>query len=265
MGYKSPYNKVGQLKPEMKNQSKSSIAMKDSGIYMNDLSPLSMSPLNIPDPRKALEETAASASSKLENAADIKSGYGQTQEKTAITAPKQRKLDVGAYEQTYRESAKEVTGKDFGYMTNRNNASDAERIATGLTTANKQNIINQREQFQEQFGKGAQPNKPFIDATNVNLGNARTGKEFEAMKTKQQNLSKKRMESNILAEQTRQRLEQNPSTITTSGLADASSYTKPSMPTTDQSTKKKSNRQILGPKSFKNKSDYKKYKKSFKS
>jgi hypothetical protein len=59
MGYKSPYNKVGQLKPEMKNQSKSSIAMKDSGIYMQDQSPLSMSPLNShgaggthPDPKK---------------------------------------------------------------------------------------------------------------------------------------------------------------------------------------------------------------------
>ena len=59
MGYKSPYDKVGQLKPEMKNQSKSTIAMKDSGIYMQDQSPLSMSPLNShgaggthPDPKK---------------------------------------------------------------------------------------------------------------------------------------------------------------------------------------------------------------------
>jgi hypothetical protein len=63
MGYKSPYNKVGQLKPEMKNQSKSSIAMKDSGIYMQDQSPLSMSPLNAhgaggthPDPETTVDE-----------------------------------------------------------------------------------------------------------------------------------------------------------------------------------------------------------------
>ena len=45
MGYKSPYNKVGKVMPEMKNQSKSSLAMKESMAYMKDQSPLPMSPL----------------------------------------------------------------------------------------------------------------------------------------------------------------------------------------------------------------------------
>jgi hypothetical protein len=30
MGYKSPYDKVGKVMPEMKNQSKSSLMMKDA-------------------------------------------------------------------------------------------------------------------------------------------------------------------------------------------------------------------------------------------
>ena len=115
-------------------------------------------------------------------------------------------------------------------MSNRGSASDTERAAAGLTTANKQNIVSQREKFQKQFGKGVQPNKPFIDATDVSLGDARTGKQFEAMKVKQQKLSGQRMQSNILAEQTRQQIEQKPVTITTRGVADASSYSKPEDP-----------------------------------
>ena len=251
MGYSQ--NPLNVLKGQMKN--------KAVGLAHGDSMAMQV------DPRsgKKLEEVVVTANKKLENLADIKSGYGTTQEKTVITAPEQRKLDVGAYEQTYRESAKEVTGKDFGYMSNRGSASDAERTAAGLTTANKQNIVSQREQFQKQFGKGAQPNKPFVDATDVNLADARTGKQFEAMKVKQQKRSEQRMQSNVLAEQARQQIEQKPVTITASGVADASSYSRPSMPTTDQSTKKKSNRQILGSKSFKNKSDYRAYKKSFKS
>ena len=256
MGYKK--GPVGHMKSSTENKAVG---------YMAEGSAAYMSALHQIDPRsgKKLDEVVVKAGKKLENLADIKSGYGTTQEKTVITAPKQRKLDVGAYEQTYRESAKEVTGKDFGYMTNRGNVSDAERTAAGLTTANKQNIVSQREKFQDMFGEGVQPNKPFIDAKNVSLGDARTGKEYEAMKVKQQNRSDKRMQSNILAEKSRQELEQKPFTITTRGVADASSYTTPSMPTTDQSTKKKPIRQILGPKSFKNKSDYRAYKKSFKS
>ena len=252
MGYKSPYNKVGKVMPEMKNQSKSSLMMNDA------------SPLYETDPRtlKKLDEVAAKAGQKLENLADTKSAYNQTVEKTVMTAPKQRKLDVGAYEQTYRESAKEVTGKDFGYMTNRGDASDAERTAAGITTANKQNIVSQRGKFQDMFGKGAQPNKPFIDATAV--GDARTGKEYLSMKAKQEKRADQRMQSNILAEKSRQELEQKPVTITTRGVADAQSYTKPTTPSPDQGNKKKSRRQVLGRKSFKSASDYKKYKKSFK-
>ena len=249
----------------------SGLMIEGSVAHMESMSPNKMdhgSMANYGSPMsniKELENSSEQASKKLEQRAfGDSTPYGTTQEKTIITAPKQRKLDVGAYEQTYRESAKEVTGKDFGYMSNRGSASDAERTAAGLTTANKQNIISQREQFQRQFGKGAQPNKPFIDATDVNLANARTGKQFEATKAKQQKRAEQRMQSNVLAEQTRQQLEQKPVTITTSGVADASSYTKPETPRASQSTKKKSNRQILGPKSFKNRSDYRKYKKSFK-
>ena len=256
MGYKK--GPVGHMKSSTENKAVG---------YMAEGSAAYMSALHQIDPRsgKKLDEVVVKAGKKLENLADVKSGYGTTQEKTVITAPKQRKLDVGAYEQTYRESAKEVTGKDFGYMSNRGSASDAERTAAGITTANKQNIVSQRGKFQDMFGKGAQPNKPFIDATDVNLADARTGKQFEAMKVKQQKRADQRMQSNVLAEQARQQIEQKPVTITTSGVADASSYSRPSMPTTDQSTKKKSNRQILGSKSFKNKSDYRAYKKSFKS
>lgn len=249
MGYKQ--GPLNVLKGQMKN--------KAVGLAHGDSMAMQI------DPRsgKKLEEVVVKANQILENSADVKSGYGTTQEKTVITAPKQRKLDVGAYEQTYRESAKEVTGKDFGYMSNRGNVSDAERAAAGVTTANKQNIVSQREKFQDMFGKGVQPNKPFIDATNV--GDARTGKEYLSMKDKQQKRADKRMQSNILAEQARQELEQKPVTITTRGLADARSYTKPSTPEPDQSNKKKSRRQVLGRKSFKSASDYKKYKKSFKS
>ena len=256
-----PYSpmKKSCIKMYDKEGKQSGLMMEGSVAHME--SAMEMSPYKMDHPGESVDKKA---SQKLEDLADIKSGYGKTQEKTVITAPKQRKLDVGAYEQTYRESAKEVTGKDFGYMTNRGNASDAERSAAGLTTANKQNIVSQRGKFQKQFGKGVQPNKPFIDAKDVNLGDARTGKQFEAMKVKQQKRSEQRMQSNILAEKSRQKLEQKPVTITTRGVADASSYTKPSMPTTDQSTKKKPRRQILGPKSFKNKSDYRAYKKSFK-
>lgn len=264
MGYKSPYNKVGQLKPEMKNQSKSSIAMKDSGIYMQDQSPLSMSPLNIPDPRKALEETAARASSKLENAADIKSGYGQTQEKTVITGPKQRKLDIGAYEQTYREAGKSATGKQFGYLQNLPGdvtPTSDEREEAGFGEAARSNITSQREQFQGQFGTGVQPNKPFIDNTDLSNQDTSTGKKFLAAKDKQKNIAAKRFESNVLAETTRQKLEAKPVTITTRGVIDASASGSPSTPT---STKSRSRGPILGPKSFKSKSAYKAYKKSFK-
>ena len=254
MGYKK--GPVGHMKSSTENKAVG---------YMAEGSAAYMSALHQIDPRsgKKLDEVVVKAGKKLENLADIKSGYGTTQEKTVITAPKQKKLDVGAYEQTYRESAKEVTGKDFGYMTNRGNVSDAERTAAGLTTANKQNIVSQRGKFQDMFGKGVQPNKPFIDATAV--GDARTGKEYLSMKAKQEKRADQRMQSNILAEKSRQKLEQKPVTITTRGVADVSSYTTPSMPTTDQSTKKKPRRQILGSKSFKNKSDYTAYKKSFKS
>ncbi len=219
------------------------------------------------DPRsgKKLDEVVVKANKKLENLADAKSGYGTTQEKTVITAPEQRKLDVGAYEQTYRESAKEVTGKDFGYMSNRGSATDAERAAAGVTTANKQNIVSQREQFQKQFGQGTQPNKPFVDATDVNLADARTGKQFEAMKVKQQKRSEQRMQSNVLAEQTRQKLEQKPVTITTQGVQDPQAYRNPNATSTNSTTSTQQSRgPILGPKSFKNKAAYKAYKKSFK-
>lgn len=274
MGYKSPYNKVGQLKPEMKNQSKSSIAMKESGIYMKDQSPLSMSPLNKPDltkdQRLRLEETAARASSKLENAVDIKSGYGQTQEKKVITGPKQRKLDVGAYEQTYREAAESATGKQFGYsqsLPGDVTPTSSEQMQAGFGEAARSNVTSQREQFQKQFGKGVQPNKPFMNETDLSGYNTSTGKKFLAAKDKQKNLAAKRFESNVLAETTRQKLEEKPVTITTRGVMDASTYGSSSTPApvpTSTSTKSRSRGPILGPKSFKSKSAYKAYKKSFK-
>ena len=160
MVYKSPYNKVGKVMPEMKNQSKSSLMMKDA------TTPLYETGMTA-EQRKKLEAMGEQASQKLEKAATRgKEIFGQTKEKTVITAPKQRKLDIGPYEQTYRESGEAATGKQFGYLSSRPGdvqATSDERSSAGFGAAARENITTQRKQFQEMFGKGVQPERPFLD------------------------------------------------------------------------------------------------------
>ena len=94
MGYKQPFNMIGKVKPEMKNQSK-------SGIYQ--IGSL-----------KELEDSAKKAGEKLEQAAfGDSTPYGQTQQEQVISAPKQQ-IGEDAFKRTYREASEATIGKSLG-------------------------------------------------------------------------------------------------------------------------------------------------------
>lgn len=158
MGYKSPYNKVGQLKPEMKNQSKSTIAMKDSGIYMKDQSPLSMSPLNKPDltkdQRLRLEATAEQAKKTLAQGAIDKMEGGSYEDSTTTLSGAKPKMQSESYGE--RQIQKNMQNTTYS-GTNKNISRGDAQIMQIFDP-----VRPQMEKFESKFGKGATPNKPFI-------------------------------------------------------------------------------------------------------
>ena len=253
MGYKK--GPVGHMKASTGNKAVG---------YMAEGSMAYMSALHQIDPRsgKKLDEVVVKANKKLENSADVKSGYGNTQEKTVITAPKQRKLDIGAYEQSYREAGKAATGKDFGYRSNRASdveATSEEKAAAGFGEAYRRGITDQRKKFQKTFGEGAQPSKPFLNP-DIQLASAydaaakdRLSKSFrksgDAYKKTVQSAkdeANQRFESNVLAEKARRKIEQKPVTITTTGVADASTYQKPEEPKKETKPKSTTKKKVKG-------------------
>ena len=158
MGYKSPYNKVGQLKPEMKNQSKSTIAMKDSGIYMKDQSPLSMSPLNKPDltedQRLRLEAGTEQAKKTLAQGAIDKMEGGLYEDSTTTLPGAKPKVQSKSYGE--RQVEKNMQNTTYSGTTENISKGDAQIMQIFDP------VRPQMEKFEKQFGKGATPNKPFI-------------------------------------------------------------------------------------------------------
>jgi len=190
MGYKSPYNKVGQLKPEMKNQSKSTIAMKDSGIYMEDQSPLSMSPLNKPDltkdQRLRLEATAEQAKKTLAQGVIDKMEGGLYEDSTSTLPGLKPKVQSKSYgERQVEKAMNEVTYKGTDEKISRGDAQIRQIFDP---------VRPQMEKFESEFGKGATPNKPFIAedyARGVSAEDVRLRSEMNYAATRPMTIKKK--------------------------------------------------------------------------
>ena len=195
MGYKSPYNKVGQLKPEMKNQSKSTIAMKDSAIYMQDQSPLSMSPLNShgaggthPDPKKgdklpSYETTTYNASasgsgsgsnsqnlstSNLSNyqstLTDLGSDFKPTKEQTATANAKVAELKA-----LDASNASANAASNLSTSTNESTSTSTTTLGTRTLNQIKKegNVLAQNRKNRIKAEREHSVNKAYSDSVNV--------------------------------------------------------------------------------------------------
>lgn len=147
--------------------------------------------------------------------------YGKTEQKQVMSGPKQQ-IGEDAFKRTYREASEATVGKSLGSTSETSNVQEGIKIAYGEGgLSGRLNILEQRQKFEKQFGKGAIPSKPFIDPKAV--GNLPTANEYPKALAKQQKRSEQRMQSNILAEQTRRSLQNKPISITVTGIVDPSS------------------------------------------